>query len=75
MAYLARRLPYGDPSSPSLPGMRQSVTVITILVSVGIIVVTMTIIIDIARRYGIPLPRIHARRLQASLRLLSGCYD
>jgi hypothetical protein len=53
--------------------MRQSVTVITILV--GIIVVTMTIIIDIARRYGIPLPRIHARRLQAGLRLLSGCYD
>jgi hypothetical protein len=73
MAYLARRLPYGEPSSPSLPGMRQSVTVITILV--GIIVVTMTIIIDIARRYGIPLPRIHARRLQAGLRLLSGCYD
>jgi hypothetical protein len=55
--------------------MRQSVTVITILISVGIVVVTMTIIIDIARRYGIPLPRIHARRLQAGLRLLSGCYD
>jgi hypothetical protein len=55
--------------------MRQSVTVITILISVGIIVVTMTIIIDIARRYGIPLPRIHARLVQAGLLLLSGCYD
>jgi hypothetical protein len=75
MAYLARPLPHGDPSSPSLPGMRQSVTVITILISVGIIVVTMIIIINIARRYGIPLPFIHARRLQAGLHPLSGCYD
>jgi hypothetical protein len=53
--------------------MRQSVTAITILISVGIIILTMIIIIDI--RYGIPLPRIRARRLQAGLRLLSGCYD
>jgi hypothetical protein len=60
MAYLARPLPHGDPSWPSLPGMRQSVTVITILISIGIIVVTMITIIDIARRPVISLPRIHA---------------
>jgi hypothetical protein len=77
MAYLAGPLPHGDPSSPSLSlsGRRQSVTAITIFISVGIIIVTMIIIIGIARRYGIPLSFIHARRLQAGLHPLSGCYD
>jgi hypothetical protein len=55
--------------------MRQSVTVITILISVSIIVVTMITIIDIAHRPIISLPHIHARRLQAGLCMLSGRYD
>lgn len=75
LAYLACPVPHRDPLSPSLPGIRQRVTVITILISVGIIIVTVVITIDIARRYGIPLPFSYARRLQAGLCLLGGHYD